>query len=70
MVVCNDDFYVCPHCGYSESTTENLDEADFNSHQKTMEKKHPTPWGKDYEVKLVKNKLCHVFKTDVVRLFF
>ena len=21
MVVCNDDFYVCPHCGYAESTT-------------------------------------------------
>ena len=70
MVVCNDDFYVCPHCGYAESTTENMEVAGFNSHQKTLEKKHITPWGKTCEVKLVKNKLCHVFKTDVVRLVF
>ena len=70
MVVCNDDFYVCPHCGYAESTTENKEEAGFNSHQKTMEKKHITPWGKSCEVKLIKNKLCHVFRTDVVRLVF
>lgn len=70
MVVCNDDFYVCPHCGYAESTTENLEEAGFNSHQKTLEKKHITPWGKACEIKLIKNKLCHVFKTDVVRLVF
>lgn len=70
MVVCNDDFYVCPHCGYAESTTENMDDASFNSHQRTLEKKHITPWGKECEVMLVKNKLCHVFKTDVVRLVF
>lgn len=70
MVVCNDDFYVCPHCGYAESVTENMEDARFNSHQKTLEKKHITPWGKTCEVKLVKNKLCHVFKTDVVRLVF
>lgn len=70
MVVCNDDFYVCPHCGYAESTMENMEVAGFNSHQKTLEKKHITPWGKTCEVKLVKNKLCHVFKTDVVRLVF
>ncbi len=42
----------------------------MKSHQKTLEKKHITPWGKNCEVKLVKNKLCHVFKTDVVRLVF
>ena len=70
MVVCNDDFFVCPHCGYAESTTENMEVAGFNSHQKTLEKKHITPWGKACEVKLVKNKLCHVFRTDVVRLVF
>ena len=70
MVVCNDDFYVCPHCGYAESTTENMEVERFNSHQKTLEKKHLTPWGKTCEVTLVKNKLCHVFKTDVVRLVF
>lgn len=70
MVVCNDDFYVCPHCGYAESTTENMEDEGFNSHQKTLERKHDTPWGKKCEVKLIKNKLCHVFKTDVVRLIF
>lgn len=70
MVVCNDDFYVCPHCGYAESTTENMEEAGFNSHQKKIEKKHITPWGKTCEVKLIKNKLCHVFRTDVVRIVF
>ncbi|MDD5866969.1 MAG: DEAD/DEAH box helicase [Lachnospiraceae bacterium] len=70
MVVCNDDFFVCPHCGYAESTTENKDDANFNSHQRTLERIHTTPWGKKCEVKLIKNKLCHVFKTDVVRLVF
>ena len=70
MVVCNDDFYVCPHCGYAESTSENMEDASFNSYQKTIEKKHITPWGKTCEVKLIKNKLCHVFRTDVVRLVF
>lgn len=70
MVVCNDDFYVCPHCGYAESTTENLDSAGFHSYQKTLERKHITPWGKTCNVKLTKNKLCHVFRTDVVRLVF
>ena len=70
MVVCNDDFYVCSHCGYAESVTENLENASFNSHQRTLDKKHITPWGKRCEVKLEKNKLCHVFKTDVVRLTF
>ncbi|MDR2024593.1 MAG: DUF1998 domain-containing protein [Hungatella sp.] len=70
MVVCNDDFYVCSHCGYAESTTENMKDDSFNSHQKTLKKKHMTPWGKNCEVKLEKNKLCHVFKTDVVRLVF
>jgi ATP-dependent helicase YprA (DUF1998 family) len=70
MVVCNDDFYVCPHCGYAESTTENMQVAGFHSYKKTLEKKHNSPWGKTCEVKLVKNKLCHVFKTDVVRLIF
>lgn len=70
MVVCNDDFYVCPNCGYAESTTENMDTQGFNSYQKSLRKKHTTPWGKSCEVKLVKNKLCHVFRTDVVHIVF
>lgn len=70
MVVCNDNFYVCPRCGYAESTTENMDEDGFNPNKKTLEKKHVTPWGKKCDIKLQKNKLCHVFKTDVVRIVF
>lgn len=70
MVVCNDDFYVCPHCGYAESVTENKANAGFNSNKKTLEKNHSTPWGKKHMTKLIKNKLCHVFKTDVVRIIF
>lgn len=70
MVVCNDDFYVCPHCGYAESTSENLEKANFNSHMTFLEKKHLTPWGKKCEIRLEKNKLCHAFKTDVIRIVF
>lgn len=70
MVICSDDFYVCPHCGYAESSTENLEDKSFNRYQKTLDKKHITPWGKRCEVKLQKYKLCHVFKTDVVRIIF
>lgn len=70
IVVCNDDFYVCEHCGYAESVSENMENANFNSHQKTLKRKHITPWGKNCEHLLVKYKLCHVFKTDVVRLVF
>lgn len=70
MVVCNDDFYVCPQCGYAESATENKERGSFNSHQKLLDRKHITPWGKACESKLEKNKLCHVFKTDVVHLIF
>lgn len=70
MVVCNDDFYVCPQCGYAESTTENKGDASFNSHQFKLVRKHKSPWGKKCEIDLIKYKLCHVFKTDVVRLVF
>lgn len=69
MVVCNDDCYVCPRCGYSKSM-ESLKDKDFNSHQKRVKKKHLTPWGKSCEVEMEKYKLCHVFRTDVVRLTF
>lgn len=70
MVVCNDDFYVCPHCGYAESSSSNMQGSGFNSHQNTVAKKHFTPWGKKCEVRLEKNKLHHVFRTDVVHLTF
>ena len=70
MVVCNEDFYVCLNCGYAESTKENKDDAAFNSYQTRLVRKHTSPWGKTCEINLVKYKLCHVFKTDVVRLVF
>ena len=72
MVICNDDFYVCPQCGYAESTSENILNVNFNSHLKTLDKKHSPPWSKakTCETTLIKNKLCHVFKTDAVRLVF
>jgi hypothetical protein len=70
MVVCSDDFYVCPHCGYAISISESKKDDEYNSHQKSIKKDHLTPWGKKCDVKLIKNKLCHVFRTDVVRLVF
>lgn len=70
MVVCNDDFFVCNYCGYAESTSENESDTSFSIYQKTMERKHDTPWGKKCDVRLEKYKLCHVFKSDVVRLTF
>ena len=59
MVVCNDDFYVCPHCGYAESTSENMEEAGFNSHQKTMEKKR-----KDLHENPMEMPLCAICAQD------
>jgi len=71
MVVCNDDFYVCDKCGYSESATENKSKEGFNSFTSYIERaNHSAPWGKKCSGRLYKNKLCHSFKTDVVRLVF
>lgn len=70
MVVCTDDFYVCSHCGYAESLSEQKKKENSNSHKKTLEKKHSTPWDTKCENKLFKNKLIHVFRTDVVRIIF
>ena len=70
MVVCNDDFYVCPNCGYAESVKVNKSTKGFNAFQRILKKKHTAPWGKVCEVGLVKNKLCHVFRTDVVHIIF
>lgn len=71
MVVCNDDFFVCDKCGYSESVSENKSKKDFSSFVSFIERpNHDAPWGKKCSGKLYKNKLCHSFKTDVVRLVF
>ena len=70
MVVCNDDFYVCGKCGYAMSSTSGASEKDFNQYAETFEKKHKSPWGKDCNGKLCKRKLCHTFKTDVVKIVF
>ncbi len=71
MVVCNDDFFVCPRCGYAESISENAETEEIHYMQQTLERpKHEAPWGKTCGHTLYRNKLCHVFKTDVVRLLF
>ena len=70
MVVCKDDFFVCEKCGYSISSITGKSEKDYNSFAKSFEKKHIAPWGKECTGKLYKRKLCHSFKTDVVRLVF
>ena len=71
MVVCNDNFYVCNNCGYAISSTSEREETkDFNSHSKRLEKKHFSPWGRECNGKLQRKKLCHSFKTDVVRITF
>lgn len=72
MVVCNDDFYVCKLCGYSESVTQNkASKEQFNSNERYITRKHKDPWGKDCDCEnLNKYKLCHVFKTDVVKIVF
>ena len=71
MVVCNDDFYVCPRCGYAHSVSENKkQDAKANSYAKYIKKPHVTPWGSKCETRLERYKLCHVFKTDVVHLTF
>ena len=38
--------------------------------KKSLAQKHKSPWGKDCDGKLYKNKLSHVFKTDVVKIVF
>lgn len=71
MVVCNDDFYVCDKCGYSESLTENSSRRDFNPYSLFIERpNHSTPWNRKCSGRLNKSKLCHSFKTDVVRIVF
>lgn len=71
MIVCSDDFYVCDKCGYAESASVNQHAKDFNPFQLSINKpNHITPWGKKCNGKLYKNKLCHSFKTDVVKIIF
>ena len=70
MVVCNDDFFVCNKCGYSESLRENLLKKDFHPFLSIIERQHDSPWGKRCNGRLHRNKLCHSFKTDVVRIIF
>lgn len=66
MVVCDDTFYVCPSCGYAESVPH----LGKNIPRRSITKSHSTPWDSKCEAKLSRNKLIHVFKTDVVRITF
>ncbi|MGN0077645.1 MAG: DEAD/DEAH box helicase [Coriobacteriales bacterium] len=71
LVVCNDDFFVCPRCGYSLSMGDAKSASSFSFGKPWMEKSHDTTWGKKCGCrKLQKRKLCHSFKTDVLRLTF
>lgn len=70
MVVCDDEFFVCNHCGYAISSTAEKDEKDFNSYAISYGKPHYSPWGKPCSGKLYKRNLCHSFKTDVVKIVF
>lgn len=62
MVVCNNDFFVCERCGYAVSAPEGK--------QTSRKKAHSSPWQKVCTEPLKRFKLCHVFKTDVVRITF
>lgn len=71
MAVCNDDFYVCTTCGYAESVKRNLESERVRFYQPILRRKHKNPWGRNCtNGELSKNKLHHVFKTDVVRIVF
>lgn len=68
LVVCNDDFFVCPWCGYSENSRSAKGPERY---KRSRVVSHKTSWGKRCgNNKLYRNKLCHTFKTDVVRLTF
>lgn len=70
MVVCNSDFFVCNRCGFSRSVIGASDDKNNNVFKKSLAQKHKSPWGKDCDGKLYKNKLSHAFKTDVVKIVF
>lgn len=70
MVVCNDSFYVCDKCGYSVSSSSEKNAKGFNANKRSYEKNHETSWGRMCKGKLYQSRLCHSFKTDVVKLVF
>lgn len=70
MVVCQDNFHVCDRCGYTISSKESGDKKGFSKYAGSQEIKHESPWGKECTGKLYPRRLCHAFKTDVVRIVF
>jgi hypothetical protein len=71
VVVCDDVFFVCPFCGYTESGRENKNKPRFNPNAHSIEKEHSTAFGKKCAGKrLHRYKLSHTFKTDVVKITF
>lgn len=70
LVVCNDHFFVCDRCGYSISASAGKEDKDFNEFSQSYQKKHNPHWGKDCKGTLYRKKLCHTFRTDVVRIIF
>ncbi len=69
MVVCNRDFMVCERCGYSEPFSLAM-LTSRKRRQRDNATSHDAPWGKKCSGKMSKRKLCHTFKTDVLRLTF
>jgi len=72
MVMCDEKFFVCDKCGYSISSklSKNSGEKEFSSLAGSYEKKHHSAWGHECSSKLYPRKLCHVFKTDVIKIIF
>lgn len=71
MVICQDKFFVCDKCGYAISAKiAEKSEKDFSPHASYLEKNHDSAWGKECNGKLYQKRLCHVFKTDVMKITF
>ncbi|MBR3624589.1 MAG: DUF1998 domain-containing protein, partial [Selenomonadaceae bacterium] len=73
MVMCNEQFFVCDKCGFAVSVklTKESDEKGGPSRARNYEKKHNNAWGRECtNNKLYPRKLCHVFKTDVIKIIF
>jgi len=70
MVITDDDFFTCENCGYSESRRELMSEKNFNPAYPSFKKAHESSTGRKCSGVLMKCKISHTFKTDVVLLKF
>jgi hypothetical protein len=75
MIVTNDQFSVCPSCGYSQGTFdyESDDEIEGNKKSKKgnkSDKSHQSPFGRTCLSSMYPYYLHHIFNTDVVKMTF